>query len=153
MEVTRTVADSYTEQCQIVFSQHKNGSGRLFGGQLIAWMDVVAAVVARRHCGKEVTTVSIDKVDFTEPAFLNDLIIITGKMVYVGNTSMYVKVSAYVEKMGSRRLINSAMFVLVALDENDKPVRVHRLKPVTDEEICEYKTCEEKRKAKKNQNP
>lgn len=143
MEISKKVADSYTEQCQIVFSQHKNGSGRLFGGQLIAWMDVVAAVVARRHAGYEVTTVSIDKVDFALPAFLNDLVVITGKIIYVGNTSMHIKVSAYVEKDGNRKLINSATFVLVALDKDDKPVRVPRLTLVNEEEIRAFKEVEE----------
>lgn len=146
MEKFKTVTESYTEQCQIVFSQHKNGSGRLFGGQLIAWMDVVAAVVARRHSEYEVTTVSIDRVDFSLPAYLNDLIIITGKMVCVGNTSMHVKVSAYVENKGGERiLINTAIFALVALDKDDKPVRVPRLTLTTQEEKNDYKEIEDKK--------
>lgn len=119
--------ESYTEQCHIVFSQHINGNGRLFGGQLVAWMDVVAAVVARRHSEYEVTTVSVDKLNFAAPATLNDLIIITGKLVGVGNTSMRIEVSAYCEKNSVRTLINTALFVLVALDANDKPTRVFRL--------------------------
>ncbi|HKL73955.1 MAG TPA: acyl-CoA thioesterase [Clostridia bacterium] len=145
---TKKVMDSYTEQCQIVFSQHKNGSGRLFGGQLIAWMDVVGAVVARRHSGYEVTTVSIEKVDFALPAFINDLIVITGKIIYVGNTSMHIKVSAYVEKECVRQLINSAVFVLVALDKSDKPIRVPRLELVTEEEKKDYQDCQEMKTCK-----
>lgn len=127
VEIVKKAKDSYTEQCHIVFSEHINGNGRLFGGKLVAWMDVVAAVVARRHCGYEVTTVSIDKLNFSAPAMLNDLIIITGRMLSVGNTSMRIEVSAYCESKGMRSLINIAEFVLVALDNNDKPIRVARL--------------------------
>lgn len=127
LERIKSRRESYTEQCQIVFSQHINGNGRLFGGQLVAWMDVVAAVVARRHSEYEVTTVSVDKLNFAAPATLNDLIIITGKLVEVGNTSMRIEVSAFCEKNGVRTLINTALFVLVALDANDKPTRVFRL--------------------------
>jgi len=123
----KPVSASYTEQCQIVFSGHINGNGRLFGGQLIAWMDVVAAVAARRHAEHEVTTVSIDKLNFSAPAKLNDLIIITAKLLSVGNTSMRIEVDAYMENNGERKLINTAMFVLVALDDNDVPTRVPRL--------------------------
>lgn len=126
-EKIKSVKDSYTEQCHIIFSEHINGNGRLFGGRLLAWMDVVAAVVARRHSEYEVTTVSIDKLNFAAPAMLNDLIIITGKLLSVGNTSMRIEVSAYRENKGTRTLINTAMFVLVALDNTDKPTRVPRL--------------------------
>lgn len=126
-EKCKPVSASYTEQCHIVFSEHINGNGRLFGGQLIAWMDVVAAVVARRHSEHEVTTVSIDKMDFNAPAKLNDLIIIAGKLVSAGNTSMRIEVDAYMENKGVRTRINTAMFILVALDENDKPTRVPRI--------------------------
>ena len=42
---------SRTIQTQILLSQHINGSGRLFGGQLMQWIDIVAAVAARRHAG------------------------------------------------------------------------------------------------------
>ena len=45
----KTVGESRTEQVQIVLPGHSNGDGRLFGGRLMEWIDVVAAVVARRH--------------------------------------------------------------------------------------------------------
>jgi acyl-CoA hydrolase len=127
-EIYKTPEDSYTEQVHIVFSEDINGNGRLFGGKLVAWMDVVAAVVGRRHSGCEVTTASIDKTSFAAPARLNDLMIITGKLVEVGNTSMKVEVTAYVENKCRRSLINKALFVVVALDENDRPTRVPRLR-------------------------
>ena len=56
----KTIADSITEQIQIIMPEHINGYGRLFGGKLMEWIDVVAAVVARRHCNCNVTTVSVD---------------------------------------------------------------------------------------------
>lgn len=137
--LSKTPAQSITEQCHIVFSGHINGNGRLFGGQLIEWMDVAAAVAARRHCEYEVTTVSIHKVDFTSPAMINDLVVLRAKLVYAGTTSMYVKVEAFVEKPGgARTVINRAVFVLVALDENDAPVKVPALIPVTEEEKAAF---------------
>jgi len=129
MERLKTIEDSRTEHTQIVFSEHINGVGRLFGGRLMEWMDVVAAVVARRHSECEVTTVSVEKLDFKAPAKINDTVVLIGELVNVGNTSMKVKVTVYVEKLsGERTIINTAYFVMVALDNKDMPCRVCRLK-------------------------
>ena len=59
-EIEKTVKDSYTEQVQILTQANINGYNRLFGGQLMEWIDVVAAVVARRHAGRNVTTAVVD---------------------------------------------------------------------------------------------
>jgi acyl-CoA hydrolase len=64
----KAVKDSFTEQLQVVQQQHINGHQRLFGGQLMAWMDVVAGVVGRRHSGMQVTTASVDDLQFLAPA-------------------------------------------------------------------------------------
>jgi acyl-CoA hydrolase len=129
MENCKNILDSRTEHVQIVFSEYINGCGRLFGGKLVEWMDTIAAVVARRHSEKEVTTASIDKVDFAVPAKINDTIFMVGQILSVGNTSMRVEIKAYVEKLnGDRILINTAHFVMVALDDNNNPCRVPRIK-------------------------
>ena len=86
----RTVANSKTEQVHIVMPGDCNQYFRLFGGQLVQWIDTVAAVVSRRHSGCAVTTASIDRLDFLASASLNDLIVLTGSLLYVGRTSMLV---------------------------------------------------------------
>ena len=59
-----------TTSVQLVLAQHCNGTqnGRLFGGQLMAWIDIVGAVAARRYAHTEVTTACIDHLDFIAPA-------------------------------------------------------------------------------------
>ena len=52
----KRIEDSAAETIQLVLAQHLNGYDRLFGGQLAAWIDILAGVVARRHAGKNVTT-------------------------------------------------------------------------------------------------
>ena len=122
---SKKVSDSRTEQIQILMPEHINGFNRLFGGKLMEWIDVVAAVVARRHSGCNVTTASIDNLQFKAPAYVNSTIFLLGQITYVGKTSMEVRVDTFVEELnGIRRMINSAHLVLVALDENDKPVPV-----------------------------
>jgi acyl-CoA hydrolase len=60
MEYAKKVSDSKTVQVQIVMPAHINGYGRLFGGKLVEWIDIVAGGVARRHSGRNITTVAID---------------------------------------------------------------------------------------------
>ena len=120
--------DSYTEQVQILTQSNMNGFGRLFGGQLMEWIDIVAAVTARRHSQRNVTTVLVDSLEFKHPARVNDTLVLTGEIEKVGNSSMDIAVNTYIEYLsGERKLINKARLVMVALDENDRPTRVPRL--------------------------
>ncbi len=143
-------SESYTEQVHIVTQSDINGFDRLFGGQLMAWADIVAAVVARRHSGRNVTTVYVDSLEFCAPARVNETILMCAKMTYVGKTSMEVSVKTYVEELsGCRTLINTARFVMVALDDNENPVEVPRLQPVTEEEADEWRAGERRRQLRK----
>ena len=84
----RHVSESAVEQTQIVLASHINGAGRLFGGQLMEWIDIVAGVVARRHSHCNQTTASVDSLQFKEAVYMNDTLILFGKLTYVGHTSM-----------------------------------------------------------------
>ena len=140
--VERKVKYSFTEQVHILTQANLNGYNRLFGGKLMSWMDIVAAVVARRHSGRNVTTAVVDMLEFKAPAYANDTLIITGKVTFVGNTSMEVQVCVYVEELTrERKLINTAYFVMVALDNSENPVKVPKLILETEEERCEYENA------------
>jgi acyl-CoA hydrolase len=130
-------AQSRTEHVQIVFPAHTNGSDRLFGGQLMQWIDIVAAVVARRHSESNVTTACIETVTFTAPAFVDDTIYLSGIITYAGRTSMEVRVETWSETLsGERHSLNTAYLTLVAVDENNIPVQVPGLTLETEEEKC-----------------
>ncbi len=138
----KRVSDSITEQVHILTQGNLNGYSRLFGGQLMGWIDVVAAVVARRHSGKNVTTAVVDMLQFQAPAYANDTVLILGKITYAGRTSMEIKVTVYVEELsGERKLINTAYVVMVALDENEHPTEVPGLILETEEERTEYENA------------
>ena len=140
MEKAKKISESLTEQVQIIMPEQINGFNRLFGGKLVEWMDVVAAVVARRHSDCNVTTASIDRLQFKAPAYVNDTMVLQGRITYVGNSSMEVRVDAYTEALGGHmHLVNTAYFIMVALDENEHPVRVPRLIYETEQEKREYK--------------
>ena len=135
----KRVSDSYTEQIQILMPEHINGYKRLFGGKLMEWIDVVAAVVARRHSGCNVTTACVDNLVFKAAAYVNSTIVLKGCITYVGKTSMEVRVDTFVEKLSSeQQIINTAYLVLVALDEHDRPTRVPPLTLQTHDEELEF---------------
>ncbi len=135
----RTVEYSRTEQIQIVMPEFINGTGRLFGGKLVEWIDIVAAVVARRHSGMDVTTACIDQLIFKRGAFVNDMLVLIGRITYVGTTSMEIRVDTYVEEPdGVRKPINRAYLVAVALDKEGKSARVPGLLLQTETERAEW---------------
>ncbi len=133
-----------TTGVQIVMPQHCNGyrRPRLFGGQIMAWIDVIGAVAARRYTGCAVTTVCIDNLTFLKPAFLNDTIVQEAAVTWTGRTSLEVRVDSMVERLdGSRELINRAYVVFVALGADDRPTPVTPYQPQTEEEQTEFRNA------------
>ena len=133
--IYKTVDDSRVETVYLVRPTHLNGANRLFGGILMQWIDEVAGIVAKRHSMTNVTTASVDNLTFLHGAYQNEMIVIKGKITWVGSSSMEVCVDTYVENLsGQRDRINNAHFMMVALDENDQPVQVPRLILQTEDE-------------------
>ncbi|MCI8582431.1 MAG: acyl-CoA thioesterase [Dorea sp.] len=146
MEERRRISDSKVESLHLVRMTHLNGAGRLFGGMLMQWIDEVAALVAKKHSRMNITTASIDHLQFLRGAFQNDVIVLQGKVTYVGRTSMDVKVETYVEdRDGSRTLINCAYITEVALGKDGKPAEVPRLILETEEDRREWAKGERRR--------
>ena len=143
----KTVDDSRVETVHIIRPTHLNGANRLFGGILMQWIDEVAGIVAKRHSMSNVTTASVDNLTFLHGAYQNDLVVIKGKLTWVGSTSMEVCVDTYVESpKGERHRINNAHFMMVALDENDRPIQVPRLILQTEDEHLAWAHGEERRR-------
>lgn len=122
----KKVADSITETTKLLQYKEINGQNRLFGGRLMEWIDEVAALTAMRHCGGLVTTCAVDTLRFKYGAYINEIIVLIGKITYVGRTSMEVRVDTYVEDIetGIRRAINHAYLICVHVDEDGNPIPV-----------------------------
>ena len=143
----KTVDDSRVETVHLVRPNHLNGANRLFGGVLMQWIDEVAGIVAKRHSMTNVTTASVDNLTFLHGAYQGDMVVIKGKLTWVGSSSMEVCVDTYVESpSGERNRINNAHFMMVALDEQDKPVKVPPLILQTDDEHLAWAHGEERRR-------
>ncbi len=136
-----------TSQVQIVMPSHVNGTMRLFGGQLMEWIDVTAAVEARRHALSDVTLAAVDPLEFIAPVHLNDTVLITASVTWTGHTSLEVQVETFVEHLSQKReLVNSAHLVFVAVNEDGSPRPVPPLQPQTPEEEKAYAAAEKRRR-------
>ena len=150
MILTKRVSDSLTEQQYLNCPAHINHYGRLFGGQLLKWIDELAGIVAIRHCGATVTTAAIDNLQFHAPAYTGDMIVLRGWVTCVGKTSMEVRVDTYREALdGRRELINKAYIDMVAIDCKGHPMEVPEIAIETPQQRQEWEKAQKRRAARK----
>ena len=116
---------------QFVMPDHINVVGTLFGGQMIAWVDLAAAKVSHRLLkGTDVdgaVTRTIAQVEFKEPVYLGDWVNFTAIVVDIGTTSYKIKVEAYAEGRNSEpRLACVATVVMVSV-KKDNDGKYHKM--------------------------
>ena len=138
-------SETVSVMTELVLPSQTNLLGNLLGGQMMHWMDITGALTCRRHSGCEVATVTVDKIDFNQPVRVGEVITITSKLVWVGTTSMKVKIKVIAEdtKKGTFKETNIAYFTFVALDENCRPVAVPKIVPQTQKEKDAFKIEQE----------
>ena len=139
----KTPAQSQIETRYMVMPQHANPHKTLFGGQLMAWIDSVAAMVATRHSNRLCVTVSTDRVLFRHPVHVGDQLVLRSRVNYVGRTSMEIGVSAWVEnpKTGEQKRTTTAYLTFVALDDEGRPTPVPPLEPTTESDQRRYENA------------
>ncbi|MCR5294773.1 MAG: acyl-CoA thioesterase [Lachnospiraceae bacterium] len=122
----KTVSESVAELTRILRYPDINGQHRLFGGKLLEMIDEIGAIAAMRHAGMNVTTVSIEHLEFKRGAFLNDMIVLIAKVTHVGKSSIEVRVDTWMEDLpsGRRTIINRAFFTEVCINAEGRPVPV-----------------------------
>lgn len=150
MDRKKTVEESRIEQVYQVRPEHLNGAGRLFGGKLMEWIDELAGLVGIRHAQQDVITASVDNLKFIRGAYLKDLIVLIGRVTFVGKTSMEVRVDTYIESIdGMRKPINRAYLTLVAVDKDGNPVEVPGLIIETEAQKAEWEAGIRRREMRK----
>jgi len=132
--------DTHTVSTHLLLPPHCNALGTAFGGQLMAWIDICAAVSARRFAKGSVVTASMDQLDFECPVRLGDILILMGQVNWSGRTSMEVGVRAEVEdpRDGSRRHVATAYLTFVHVDEHGRPTPVPTLAPNNESDQRRY---------------
>jgi acyl-CoA hydrolase len=114
---------------EMVFPDHTNHLGTLFGGQALAWMDKAAFIVASRHARRIVVTARSEEVNFRVPVRKGQLVELVARITDTGRSSMQVEVEMTAEDplSGDRRVCTTGRFVMIALDSNGSPTAVPAL--------------------------
>lgn len=109
--------------------QDTNATGDIFGGWIMAQVDIAGSVAAYREARGRVATVAVDSLQFHQPVLVGDLVSCYARITRVGNTSITVHVDVHVERGTSEGVahlkVTEANLVYVALDESGRPRPVH----------------------------
>ncbi len=129
-------SDTLSITTKVVLPNDTNTLGHLFGGQLLAWMDLIASVSAHRHSKRVVVTAAVNNVSFQKPINHASIVTLESKVSRAFNSSMEVFVDVFVEDnlTGKREKCNEAIYTFVAVDQHGGPIQVPELIPETDEE-------------------
>jgi acyl-CoA hydrolase len=133
---SKTPSQSVTINTEVVLPNDTNHIGNLFGGKLMQWVDITAAIAAQRHCGRVVVTAAINHVSFDNPIKQNSVVTLEAKVSRAFTSSMEVIVDVWVENpvTGEKTKCNEAILTFVAIDQNGAPLPVPELAPETDVE-------------------
>jgi acyl-CoA hydrolase len=152
MKKSKSPSESSVEMREMVMPNHTNPQNTVFGGTVMGWIDVAAAMVAARHCARPVVTAHIDDIDFIAPIKVGYHVLIQASLNYVGRTSMIigVKVTSENPYTGESRTTTKAYLTFVALDDLGRPVEVPALRPETEDEIRRFENAKKRVEMKKS---
>ena len=106
-----------------------NPAGDIFGGWIMAQMDIGGAILAREVAGGRVVTCAVDAITFLKPVAVGDVVCCYGHCTHVGHTSLKVKLEIWAKKFmpdekseqTSRHLVTEATITYVAVDREGRP--------------------------------
>lgn len=132
--------DTLTITTKVVLPNETNNMNNLFGGQLLAWIDVNSSVAAHRLCKTSVTTASVNNVSFDQAIPHGSIVTLESKVSRSFKSSMEIFTDVYIELPTSENRIkcNEAIYTFVALNSLGRPTEVPELIPETAEEINRY---------------
>jgi len=139
----KTPSESAVETRYLVMPAQANPQGTAFGGAIVGWIDMVAAMAAQRHCGTEVVTAGIDSLVFRHPIRIGDHVVLKAAVNYVSRSSLEVGVQVVCEDpySGQQIVATTAHLTLVALDEHKRPIPAPPLLPETPQEKARYESA------------
>ena len=142
MKENRAMGKSRTIQTKLVLPPDTNHLQTIFGGQVLAYIDEIAAITAMKHSKRAVVTASIDSVDFLSSARVGDVLELEAIVTSTGRSSMEVFVSVHSMNLltGETKLTTESFLTMVAMDENNKSTPVPGIFPETEEEKSLFET-------------
>ncbi|BDC51831.1 acyl-CoA thioesterase [Bryobacterales bacterium F-183] len=143
----RPVSESKSIYTEVAMPNDANPLGTLFGGKVMAMVDLAASIAAKRHSRCPVVTASIDNMSFHYPVRIGELVTCYSQVNRVFTTSMEVGVRVCVENLqtGELRHTSSAYLTFVALDEAGNRRPVPPVIPETEDEKRRYEDALKRR--------
>lgn len=148
MKKSKSVSSSEVIMTQLVLPTHTNSLDTVFGGTVMSWIDVAAAIAAQRHSNSEVVTASIDQLNFIAPIKKGWVVNLKASVNFVSKTSMEVGVRVDAENPKTSEYFHtaSAYLTFVAVGADGKPIPVPSLSITTDIEKRRFFAAEMRRK-------
>jgi acyl-CoA hydrolase len=127
---------SRVETANVVLPGLTNVHGTIFGGILMQWIDIAAAIAAARHAGAPVVTAAMDRLHFLRPVRLGAVVIVQAQVNFVAHTSLEVGVRVLAEDLRTKERVQAtrAYVTMVAVDGNGRPIQVPPLVLESDED-------------------
>ena len=134
--MNKCVKNTYVVMHELILPNESNALGNVFGGRVMHYMDMCAAMSAYKHARSPVVTASVDRLDFASPAKVGDILILKSAVNFVGKSSM--EVGVYIESenplTGNKKHTASAYLTFVALNDRRQPTRLDKIIAETAEE-------------------
>jgi acyl-CoA hydrolase len=132
----RRVAESATAMTEYVLPTHANVFGNAFGGQILAWIDLCAAICAQRHAGTSALTAGIDDLSFEKPIRVGEVVRLRAHATATFRSSLEILVEVEGENPSTGEVwpCVNAFVTFVAVDREGKPTGIPPLILDTDEE-------------------
>jgi len=141
---------SRLETTQVVMPSDANVLGSAFGGKVMEWTDLAAALAAQRHARMPVVTASIDQLSFLAPIRVGQVVVLHAQVNAVFGSSMEVGVEVLAEEpiTGERRKCCDAFLTFVALGRDGRPARAPPLLAETADEQRREREARARRQAR-----
>lgn len=144
---SKSPSASRTTMTEYVLPTHANAMGNVFGGQILAWMDICAAICAQRHCGTIAVTAGIDDLAFQQPIKVGQVVKLDARVTAAFRSSVEVEVQVHGEDAttGTTWPCVTAFMTFVALGPVGAPAVVPALALDGDEEKARASAAAERR--------
>ena len=111
----------------IAMASDVNSNGDIFGGWLLSQMDLAGTIACKNNDSGKYVTVAIDKMKFKKHVSIGDLVKIYTSIVSIGNSSVVIKIQAYVDRLDGSLTeieVTEGLFTYVKINDQRKPITI-----------------------------
>jgi acyl-CoA hydrolase len=148
-------SESVCSTTEFVLPSHTNAFGNVFGGTIMGWVDLCAAIAAQRHAGNTTVTAFVDDLKFEAPVSVGEVVRLESRVTATFRTSLEVEVIVRGEDTTTGRSwpCVTAFLTFVAIDKSRKPTPVPPLVMETEEDRRRQREGEERRARRLGKTP